>query len=124
MDVNPVYEDLITDLVASKDGLPPYSLYQKYQIQPSQLASFLTDMMEKGYVALDGDMIVATPEGKEAFGDIATLQKPEKAKDFSSDYFEDKQISVRRKVNEPYMPSVVTIYRIIQDREKETSSKE
>lgn len=124
MDISPIYEDLITDLVASKEGLLPYSLYQRYQIQPSKLAKFLSDMIEKGLVRLEGDMIVATAEGIESFKDFIPEQSSVIVKKSSSSYFKHKQIATRIKVNEPFMPSAETIFNIIQDREKETSSKE
>lgn len=123
MDINPIYENLISDLVSSENGLPPYSLYQKYQIQPSKLAAFLTELMDKGLVRLDGDVIVATQEGKDAFKE--SVHRSEiKEKESSSTYYKSIQIAKRIKVNEPYMPSVVAIYNILQGREKETSSKE
>ena len=98
-----IYEQLLKDLYNTEEGLIPYSMYKIYKISPSQLAEFLNNLIEKGYLVLENNLVNLTESGRKYVEDLwdDTSQK-EGSK--TCQYYDGVFIGEQMEVNVPWMP--------------------
>lgn len=121
MDIEKLKKQILED--ASKEDLLPTSLMSKYNITLDSLMKALRDLLDNGFLTLtDKKLIRISDNGKKA---TETKEDKNKYEDEESEYYEEFfSRSNYIEVNEPCLPSIKGLKKILEGRGlKETSNK-
>lgn len=104
MDIKRKYIQLFLDLNKSEKGLLGFTLSNRYNLNATDIISFIIEYQKKGYISCDNEYrIKITANGRAA---IATMYERGIASAHykGSDYFDDVSSKNRIAINEPYLP--------------------
>ena len=105
MDTKETTVQLVKDLMASDNGLLPFTLYKRYGVTPMELVQIVKRLQSKGYLQIQANnRLVLTKEGREnAEGLIASMSRIARVR-MDSAYFINitGYLMDRRK---PFLPS-------------------
>jgi hypothetical protein len=105
MDTKEATVQLVKDLMASDNGLLPFTLYKRYGVTPMELVQIVKRLQSKGYLQIQtNNRLVLTKEGREnAEGFISCLLKASRVRMDSAFFISiTNNILDRRK---PFLPS-------------------
>lgn len=105
MDTKEATIQLVKDLMASDNGLLPYTLYKRYGVTPIKLVQIVKRLQLKGYLQIQtGNRLILTKEGREkAGGFIANMCRISRAKTDSAYFMSIKGYLLDR--GNPFLPS-------------------
>ena len=88
MDTREAIVQLVKDLMASDNGLLPFTLYKRYGVTPMELVQMVKRLQSKGYLQIQtNNRLVLTKDGREnAEGFIASMSRTARAR-MDSTYF-------------------------------------
>jgi hypothetical protein len=88
MDTREAIVQLVKDLMASDNGLLPFTLYKRYGVTPMELVQMVKRLQSKGYLQIQtNNRLVLTKDGREnAEGFIASMSRIARAR-MDSTYF-------------------------------------
>ena len=70
MDTREAIVQLVKDLMASDNGLLPFTLYKRYGVTPMELVQMVKRLQSKGYLQIQANnRLVLTKEGRGTGGD-------------------------------------------------------
>ena len=122
MDIKLKYREVFNDLYKNERGLMSFTLYSRYNIQPSEAVEFINYYENLGIISVDSEQrIKLTSIGKnEILGILNKIRKSNTStcSSYKSRMKSDEKISLY----EPYLPNRGFYDNFIKERrEKETS---
>ena len=105
MDTKEVTIQLVKDLMASENGLLPFTLYKRYGVTPMELVQIVKRLQSKGYLQIQpNNRLILTKEGREnAEGLIASMNQIARIRMDSSYFLNITGNLLDRK--KPFLPS-------------------
>lgn len=122
MDIKFRHREVFNDLYKSERGLMAFTLYSRYNIQPSEAVAFINYYEKLDIISVDSEQrIKLTPKGKnEILGILNKLEKSTMSPQAS--YLSMIKNSETISLYEPYLPDRIFYDNFTKERsEKETS---
>lgn len=120
MDIKLKYRNVFYSLYQSSKGLLAYTLYSRYNIQPTEAVEFINQYEKEGIITIDNEQrICLTPKGR---NEISTILNGLKIKfEQKSHYYESIKSNDTIVIFEPYLPDINFYNRYEGEKQKETS---
>lgn len=122
MDIKLKYRNVFCSLYQSSKGLLAYTLYSRYNIQPTEAVEFINQYEKQGIITIDDEQrICLTSEGRNKIDIILKDLESKLEHKLHYYYFKTIKSSDTIEIFEPYLPDVSFYSRYKGEKQKETS---
>ena len=122
MDIKLKYKKVFYDLYKSSKGLLAYTLYKRYNVQPTDAIEFINQYVKQGIITIDDEQrICLTSSGRNQIEKLLKELIPEKTQ--SLGYLDSIKLNETIRIFEPYLPNIDFYDRYTKERRKKETSK-